>query len=325
MVRKLCVALLLCWSTRRRGAGPTARRACGVESVCLPCVTVDRTDTGLGCDHRLVPLIPTPSTVDLENAAARLGFKLAGTPFRTQTSLLCPVTFEGQRGFVKVTNDPEELTGARALEKWAGNGAVRVLARQGNAVVLEYAGLPVRSVIPDDTAATTVLCAVAERLHSHTPEGFDGFPTLQRWFSSLFADTDSRFDHIREIADRLLGRSDRPVLLHGDLHHDNVLYTPRRGWLAIDPKGLAGPREFDYCNIFTNPTPHVAVGRFDSRVKAIADTAGIDPVDLLRWIACWGALSGIWHLEDGEVARASLPHAIAALAMERLGQCRMTS
>ena len=31
-------------------------------------------------------------------------------------------------------------------------------------------------------------------------------------------------------------------LLHGDLHHENILMDEQRGWLAIDPKGVTGPR-----------------------------------------------------------------------------------
>jgi aminoglycoside/hydroxyurea antibiotic resistance kinase len=42
-------------------------------------------------------------------------------------------------------------------------------------------------------------------------------------------------------------------VLHGDLHHGNVLDFGLRGWLAIDPKGLLGERGFDFANIFTNP------------------------------------------------------------------------
>src|SRR5262249_30882820 len=34
------------------------------------------------------------------------------------------------------------------------------------------------------------------------------------------------------------------VLLHQDLHGDNVLAAQREPWLAIDPKPLAGEREF---------------------------------------------------------------------------------
>ena len=34
------------------------------------------------------------------------------------------------------------------------------------------------------------------------------------------------------------------MLLHQDLHGDNVLAAEREPWLAIDPKPLAGEREF---------------------------------------------------------------------------------
>jgi streptomycin 6-kinase len=34
------------------------------------------------------------------------------------------------------------------------------------------------------------------------------------------------------------------VLLHQDLHADNVLRAQRQPWLAIDPKPLVGEREF---------------------------------------------------------------------------------
>ena len=42
-------------------------------------------------------------------------------------------------------------------------------------------------------------------------------------------------------------------MLHGDLHHANVLDLGSSSWLAIDPKGLKGEQGFDYANIFTSP------------------------------------------------------------------------
>ncbi len=40
-----------------------------------------------------------------------------------------------------------------------------------------------------------------------------------------------------------------PVLLHQDLHCDNVLSAQREPWLVIDPKPLVGEREFSVAPI----------------------------------------------------------------------------
>src|SRR3546814_3749922 len=40
----------------------------------------------------------------------------------------------------------------------------------------------------------------------------------------------------------LLAESRGTGVLHGDIHHDNVLDFGPRGWLAIDPKRLVGER-----------------------------------------------------------------------------------
>lgn len=265
-----------------------------------------------------MPAGPTPSTAELDNAVLRLGVRPDGTPFRSLSSLVCPVTFRGRSAFLKVSNEPEELAGARALEVWNGHGAVRLLARDGNAMLFERAGRSLRSIVTDDAVATQKLCAVADRLHRHSPRHLDGFPSLRGWFSALFADTNPRFDQARILADRLLRRPARPMLLHGDLHHENVLDGATRGWLAIDPKGIVGAREFDYCNIFTNWTAQQAVDNFDSRLHIVATAANIAHADLLRWVAAWSALSGIWHLEDGEPQLAAFPHSIMDLALNRL-------
>jgi streptomycin 6-kinase len=265
-----------------------------------------------------VPSAPKPSTVEVDEAMIRLGLQSDGALVSSLSSVVRPVTVDERPTLLKVTNEPEDLAGVRALEKWDGSGAVRVLTRDGNAIVLERAGATLRSLVTEDSAATRALCAVAETLHTHSPEDLAEFPTLRNWFSSLFADTRPRFDRVRAIADDLLDRVTRPVLLHGDLHHENVLDGADRGWLAIDPKGIVGAREFDYCNIFTNPTPVEAVAWFDSRLRIVASTVDIDPTELLRWIASWSALSGIWHLEDGNDALAAFPHSITDLALARL-------
>lgn len=265
-----------------------------------------------------MPLVPKPSVADVEQAIRRLGLHPDGAMYSTQASVVCPVILDGHEAFLKVTNEPEELAGARALERWGGKGAVTALVRDENALVLERAGCTLQSLITNDAVATQVLCTVAGRLHAQSPEQLDEFPNLRSWFSSLFADATPRFDQVRAIADRLLDQITPSVLLHGDLHHENVLDGANRGWVAIDPKGIVGPREFDYCNIFTNWTPQQAHKHFDSRVHAVARTADIDPVHLLSWIVAWSALSGIWHLEDGDERQASFPHSITGLALDRL-------
>jgi streptomycin 6-kinase len=53
----------------------------------------------------------------------------------------------------------------------------------------------------------------------------------------------------------LLDAPGEAVVLHGDFHHDNVMDGGPRGWLAIDPKGLIGEREFEFANLFRNTRP----------------------------------------------------------------------
>ena len=116
----------------------------------------------------------------------------------------------------------------------------------------------------------------------------------------------------------LLARPVEPCVLHGDLHHGNVLDGGQRGWLAIDPKGLIGARAFDYANLFCNPTPDIALapGRLAHRVELVATAARLDRHHLLAWITAWAGLSAAWHISDGTDPATAL--AVATLASSLL-------
>jgi streptomycin 6-kinase len=107
------------------------------------------------------------------------------------------------------------------------------------------------------------------------------------------------------------------AVLHGDIHHGNVLDGGERGWLAIDPKGLLGERTFDYVNILRNPDAETALapGRFDRQVALLAGTASLDRRRLLQWTLAFAGLSAAWQLADGTAAALDL--AVAALASAR--------
>ena len=97
------------------------------------------------------------------------------------------------------------------------------------------------------------------------------------------------------------------AVLHGDLHHGNVLDFGARGWLAIDPKRLIGERGFDFANIFTNPdladpTQPVATepGRFARRLEVVGKAAGLERRRLLSWVLAWTGLSASWFLGNDD-------------------------
>ena len=108
-------------------------------------------------------------------------------------------------------------------------------------------------------------------------------------------------------------------MLHGDLHHGNVLDFGERGWLAIDPKHVVGDRGFDFAVLFTNPdladpTRPMATepACFARRLEVVAQAARLDRLRLLSWVLAGADLSAAWFLEDGD------PLAQIALRIARL-------
>lgn len=244
--------------------------------------------------------------------------------FTTATSLLQPVLAQGKPAMLKVPLCVEERRGLALLRWWQGDCAVRVLAAHSGAVLMERA-CGTRSLIAmsqggQDAEATRILCAVAARLHaqSHTP--LPELTPLNHCFAALEAAGARQgrlFAEAAAIARALLAAPHDMVVLHGDIHHANVLDGGKRGWLAIDPKGLYGERGFDYANIFCNPDYAVATraGRFEQQLTLVAEMAALEPERLLAWIAAWAALSAVWHMEDGGNPETALAIAQKALSL----------
>jgi streptomycin 6-kinase len=86
----------------------------------------------------------------------------------------------------------------------------------------------------------------------------------------------------------------------GDVHHFNILRSDRRGWLAIDPKGIWGPRAYEYANTLCNPYPHThivaAASRMERQAAIIADRASIEKNLLLRFAFLHAAQAASWSL-----------------------------
>lgn len=169
-----------------------------------------------------------------------------------------------------------------------------------------------------DDEANRILCGAAAGVHRDRPGRPPDLPELRRWFRSLETAQvrGGAFAPAWATAQRLLADPRDVQPLHGDLHHGNVLRSPERGWLVIDPKGLIGERTFDFANLLCNPTLAHALmpGRLERQSALIAREAGLDRARLLAWVGAYAALAAAWHLEDaqGEQARQSL--AVSALA-----------
>jgi streptomycin 6-kinase len=238
----------------------------------------------------------------------RWGLTPDGDPILTRNSRLLPVRWRGGPAMLKVALEAEEKAGSVLMAWWGGEGAARVLAIEGDAMLLERA--QGKTSLADfvhrgrDDEASRIICAVVTKLHAPTTKPMPNLVPLAQWFEELklAAATQGGILALSAGAARDLLASQREVaVLHGDIHHGNVLDFGERGWLAIDPKGLVGESGFDYANLFCNPDHGTATapGRLARRIEVVADAAGLERKRLLRWILAWAGLSAVWHLGDG--------------------------
>ncbi|QRN04811.1 3'-kinase [Legionella sp. MW5194] len=232
-----------------------------------------------------------------------------GEPIITHTSRLLPVLYNHQPAMLKIVTIEEEQRGGELMVWWHGQGAARILAHHQQAFLMERSmTLPCLIQLVkqgNDTEASRILCGVVKQLHSaSSPEHPPRLVSLCDWFKALepaAANYGGIFSKALVATRGLLNNPRDQVVLHGDIHHRNVLYFGNRGWLAIDPKGLIGERGFDYANLFCNPDHQTATtpNRLQNQLRVVAEASQLEPTRLLKWILAYAGLSAAWHLEDG--------------------------
>ena len=220
--------------------------------------------------------------------------------------------------------EDDEWRSGEILAAFGGAGVARAYEHAPGAVVLERIRPGADLTTISDEEATAVLADVMRRMSPSPPP--PGVPTVRDWgmgFDRYLASSDDRIDRslvstARDVYNELCASQSATRLLHGDLHHYNILHDRQRGWLAIDPKGVIGEPEYELGAFLRNPHARpdlvgdpAAVAR---RVRQLSSALGFDERRVLRWAFSQAVLSAIWTLEDGEPLEPDNPALLLAHA-----------
>lgn len=231
------------------------------------------------------------------------------------------VTADGNEAVLKLgVHTPELRTEIAALRHYDGRGIARLLdadAEEGVLLLERLRPGTTLAEVEDDVAATAIAAEVMCALWRPVSPDHN-FPTVAMWAADLqrlratFAGGTGPFPtRLVEMAERLfaelLASQGEQVLLHGDLHHYNILRAQRAPWLALDPKGVAGEREYEAGALLRNPFgllgwPDLA-GVTARRIGQLAERLGLDRQRLAAWGMAQQMLAWWWTYEDhGEFA-----------------------
>ncbi|MBN1954466.1 MAG: phosphotransferase [Anaerolineae bacterium] len=221
---------------------------------------------------------------------------------------------DGARLVVKAgVPHPELSREIAALACFDGRGAVRLLDAdpEEGILLLEWLepGTPL-SDLDDDKEATGIAARLMRSLWKPAPAEHR-FATLAGWAAGL-GRLRARFqggcgpfpvalvDKAERLLEQLIGSATEQMLIHGDLHHGNILRSEREPWLALDPKGVVGEPAWDAVYFSRSLLPkagdpkRVLVRRLDQ----LAAELGLDRSRLVAWGLALSVLSGWWNLED---------------------------
>lgn len=206
------------------------------------------------------------------------------------------------------------LNEIEALRLYDGRGCCRLLEAepQDGALLLEQLVPGTMLVSLDDEHATRVAAQVMQQLWRPLPEAHP-FPTTEQWASGILR-LKATFDggcgpfpcHLVDAAENLfvdlLASSHDPVLLHGDLHHYNILAAQEGCWLAIDPQGVVGEPLYETGALLRNPLPQVATwpelrAILDRRTRILAESLSADRSRIVGWGLAQAVLSSWWNYE----------------------------
>jgi streptomycin 6-kinase len=171
-------------------------------------------------------------------------------------NLVCTATSEKYGQVILKMPGPtsERFTEMRALQHYNGRQASALLeADFDRAAMLLERIIPGQDLwsVPDPQEQLEI----GGRLAASLPQPLDnisGFPHYTDWMARAFKKTNRDYNpslemkNLMQAAQVLIEETDPAswpnLLLHGDLHHSNILASGDGEWKVIDPQGVIGPR-----------------------------------------------------------------------------------
>lgn len=213
-------------------------------------------------------------------------------------------------GFPEENREMDNEAGALRLVD--GDGMVKLLRFDGTrrAMLLEKLepGENLRTIFAgSEMTAVDVAIGVMQKLWREPPSE-NSFPKLEDWCKNGFRKAENA--NFAPESVRKAGRffeelhsSGRRVLLHGDLHHENILTAGRERFLAIDPKGITGNFAYEITTFLLNhrrwleKEPDMKE-KLDAAIVRFAEAFKIASGAIRKWTFAQSVLSAWWTFEE---------------------------
>jgi streptomycin 6-kinase len=232
----------------------------------------------------------------------------------TETSLIVHGKRAGMPVVLKVVKaHGDEWRCGEMTEKFGGRGVVHVHEHMPGAALFEKLdpGEPLAALTLSgrDEEATGVLATLLGRMVPGDPP--EDCPTVEQWAGAFVRHAGSGDERVpmalvepaQRIYSDLCATQRNPALLHGDLHHYNVLSDRARGWCAIDVKGVVGELEYELGAALRNPIDRpdlfAKLDILERRLEQFGIALGLDVGRARGWCFAQAVLSAIWSTEDG--------------------------
>ena len=223
---------------------------------------------------------------------------------------------ENGEKYVLKTSVPEEnapiIYEKRALEAFDGKGAVKVIKfdKKRCAMLLERAieGKTLGEVCGEDYEKAVRIAVDVMRKLPRNPLNKNEFINLETWINGLKKAVEANFElekvsKAQKYFAELIEPLERKILLHGDIHFDNILSAQHEPFLVIDPKGVMGEIGYEiavFLNDLAGWTEHLANRKelLAKAVESFSQAFDITPTDLRKWSFSFAVLSAWWMMED---------------------------
>lgn len=167
--------------------------------------------------------------------------------------------------------------------------------------------------ITDINKRLEVFCSIFSKLHIKASDD-SIYPSYINWVDNITNYMKQRSDYpeitaymikAQEVCRNLSLVYNNKMLLHGDLHHDNIVLSGNN-YVLIDPKGVIGDKVFDIPRyilneLFDETIDNSTFNKITHIIKALSINLNIPDSDICKLFFIETTMANCWNIESQDI------------------------